>query len=115
MAAIDEIISDWTREQSVDEVDRIMQRAGVPAGRINRVPDILEDEHFRARDAIVDTPTEEYPGLKMHNVFPRMSKTQGVIRWTGQWQLGAHNEEVYGELLGLGQADLERLKQNGTI
>ncbi|MEO1203881.1 MAG: CoA transferase, partial [Pseudomonadota bacterium] len=115
MAAIDEIIAAWTRERSIDEVDAIMQQAGVPAGRINRVPDILEDEHFRARDAIIDTPTERYPDLKMHNVFPKMSKTQGEVRWTGQWELGAHNREVYTELLGLDDAELARLKQNGTI
>ena len=115
MQALDEIIAAWTGQQRVDDVDRIMQEAGVPAGRINRVPDILADKHFAARDAIVDTPTEEYPTLKMHNVFPKMSKTQGEIRWTGQWPLGAHNREVYGELLGLDDDDLDRLRREGTI
>ena len=115
MQALDGIITAWTREHSVDEVDALMQEAGVPAGRIYRVPDMLEDEHYAAREAIVATPTEEYPGLRMHNVFPRMSKTQGEIRWTGQWQLGAHNAEVYGEILGLGKAELDAYRERGII
>jgi formyl-CoA transferase len=115
MEVLDEIIAEWTATRPVDEVDAAMQQAGVPAGRIFRVPDMLENEHYRARDAIVETPTEEYPSLRMHNVFPRMSKTQGEIRWTGQWKLGAHNAEVYGELLGLGEADLDELRRDGSI
>ena len=115
MAVLDDIITEWTRERTVDEVDALMQPAGVPAGRIYRVPDMLEDEHYLARDAIVATPTEEYPDLRMHNVFPRMSKTQGEIRWTGPWELGAHNAEVYGELLGLDDTKLEDLRSRGVI
>ena len=115
MRVLDDIVSAWTKKRSVDEVDAIMQEAGVPAGRIYRVPDMLEDEHFRAREAIVSTPTEEYPELRMHNVFPKMSRTQGEIRWTGQWQLGAHNAEVYGELLGLDATALEQHRRDGTI
>jgi len=115
MQALDAVIGAWTAERSVDDVDAAMQEAGVPAGRIYRVPDMLEDEHFRARDAIVPTPTDEYPDLRMHNIFPRMSKTQGEIRWTGRWQLGAHNAEVYGELLGLGARELGQYRRDGTI
>ena len=115
MQELDDIIADWTRDKTVQDVDEIMQKAGVPAGRIYRVPDMLEDEHYVARDAIVKTPTEEFPDLCMHNVFPRMSKTQGEIRWTGVTELGAHNDEVYGDLLGLDAAVLNDLKARGII
>ena len=115
MQVLDDIINEWTKTKSVDEIDRLMQDAGVPAGRIYRAPDMLEDPHFQARDAIVDTPTEEWPQLKMQNVFPRMSKTQGEIRWPGNTTLGAHNEEVYEGLLGMSDDELAALKDKNII
>ena len=115
MQALDDIINDWTRSRTVDEVDRLMQEAGVPAGKIYRAPEMLEDPHFEAREAIVPTPTEEWPNLKMQNVFPKMSKTQGEIRWPGNRTLGAHNQEVYGDELGYSAEELARLQQASII
>jgi formyl-CoA transferase len=115
MVELDEIINTWTRTKTVDEVDALMQEAGVPSGGIYRAPEMLKDPHYAAREAIVDTPTDEWPHLKMQNVFPKMSKTQGEIRWTGNTTLGAHNEEVYGELLGISAEELALLKENSII
>jgi formyl-CoA transferase len=115
MQELDGIINEWTKTRTVEEVDKLMQEAGVPAGRIYRAPDMLADPHFQARDSIVDMPTDDWPDLKMQNIFPRMSKTQGEIRWTGNTVLGAHNEEVYGELLGLTDEQLASLRENSII
>ena len=54
-------------------------------------------------------------GLKMQNVFPKMSKTQGEIRWPGITTLGAHNEEIYGEELGISDSQLAEMRDNGII
>ncbi len=115
MIELDAHIADWTKNRTVAEVDKLMQEAGVPAGRIYRAPEMLEDPQFQARDAIVNTPTEEWPELKMQNVFPKMSRTQGEVRWTGPATLGAHNEEIYGELLGLSNEELTALKNKLII
>lgn len=115
MAALDAIINDWTRTKTTAEVEAMMQDAGVPAGRIYRAPEMFADPHYQARESIVATPTEDWPNLKMQNIFPRMSKTQGEIRWAGATKLGAHNNEVYGELLGLGEEDLAELKNKSII
>ncbi|NIL95486.1 MAG: CoA transferase [Woeseiaceae bacterium] len=115
MQELDAIITDWTKARDIAEVDRLMQEAGVPAGRIYRAPEMLEDEHFQAREAIIETPTDEWPDLKMQNIFPKMSRTQGEVRWTGVTTLGAHNQEIYGELLGLSSKELAELKEKSII
>jgi len=112
---LDALINDWTREKSVNEVEALMLEHGVPAGKIFTTPDMLDDPHFQAREAIVDVPTDKWPDLKMQNVFPKMSKTQGQIRWTGPEELGEHNEEVYGDLLGLTPEDLADLHSRNII
>ena len=115
MEELDEIINEWTKTHTVAVVDRMMAEAGVPAGRIYRAPEMLEDPHFQAREAIIDVPTEDWPNLKMQNVFPKMSKTQGEVRWPGAKELGAHNESVYGELLDLSNEELDILREKSII
>ena len=51
----------------------------------------------------------------MQNVFPKMSKTQGEIRWVGNTTLGAHNKEIYGDILGLSDEELATLKKKSII
>lgn len=112
---LDGIINDWCRRLPVAKVEALMLEHGVPSGKIYRAPEMLEDPHFAAREAIVDTPTEKWPELKMQNIFPRMSRTQGEIRWPGVEELGAHNKEVYGGLLELSDAELAELERKSII
>jgi crotonobetainyl-CoA:carnitine CoA-transferase CaiB-like acyl-CoA transferase len=115
MELLDGMINEWTKTLPVDEVAAQMEKHGVPSGKIFRAPDMLEDPQFAARESIVDVPSERWTNLKMQNVFPKMSKTQGEIRWPGVEVLGAHNEEVYGELLGLDEQQLKELREKSII
>ena len=76
---------------------------------------MLEDPHYAAREAIVDVDHERFDNLKMQNIFPKMSLTQGRIRWPGPVELGAHNDEVYGGLLGKSADELAALREAGVI
>jgi crotonobetainyl-CoA:carnitine CoA-transferase CaiB-like acyl-CoA transferase len=114
-AELDGLINDWTLTKTVAEVDQVMEENAVPAGGIYRAPEMLKDPHFKAREAIIDTPTEQWPDLKMQNVFPKMSKTQGEVRWVGPQVVGEHNESVYSSLLGLNADDLTALRKKSII
>ncbi len=115
MEVLDGIINDWSKNKTIDEVAALMEKHGVPAGKLYRAPEMLADPQFAARQSIVDTPTKRWPNLKMQNVFPKMSKTQGEIRWTGAETLGAHNKEIYEELLGLDAEKIEELEGKSII
>ena len=115
MQELDDIINAWTKTKTVAEVEALMQEAGVPAGKIYRAPEMLDDPHFEARDSIVDTPTEDWPDGFDLNITDGIAKTQGEIRWTGNTTLGAHNDEVYREVLGLSDEELERLRSASII
>ena len=84
------------------------------ASKIYKAPDMLEDPHFKAREAIVRVPHPEFPNLWMQNVFPRLSDTPGGVAWPGP-ELGAHNREVYRDLAGLDDEDLAALMEKGVI
>jgi formyl-CoA transferase len=111
---LDELISEWTATIEADELLDRMNAGGVPAGRIYRAEDMLSDPHFAARDSIVAVPDQTFGQLRMQNVVPKMSATPGSVRWTGP-DLGQHNDEVYGDLLGIDADARAALAERGTI
>lgn len=112
---LDGLIDEWCSTRDVDDVESIMHDFSIPSGKVYRTPEMLNDPHFIEREAIVDVPNEKWPDLKMQNVFPKMSKSQGRVRWTGVEELGAHNEEVYGSLLNLTKDEMQQLKDKSII
>ena len=87
----------------------------VPVGKVYRPVEMLEDPHYKSRDAIVTVKDERYGHVKIQNVFPKMSKTQGEIRWSGPDKLGSHTEEVLTELLDLSQDQIKKLRASGIV
>jgi len=109
-----EMIAAWTRTQDKFDAMRTMSEAGVPCGAVCDSGDIFCNEHLKARDMIVEVEHPErgrmkYPGnpLKMSNA----PKTE--IRAAPA--LGAHNDDVYRDVLGLSAAEIERLRTDGVI
>lgn len=115
---LDGIISDWTSRHTLDKVIATMNEAGVPAGPIYDASDIVNDPHFRARAMIEQHEVSILPGecdtVRFPGIVPKLSETPGETRWLGP-ELGAHNEEVYGQLLGFTPERLEQLKLSGVI
>ena len=113
-AELDGLIGSWTRTFASKDLLELLHEKGIPAGKIYRAPDMMEDEHFAARQALVKVPHPKFANLWMQNVFPRLSDTPGEVKWPGP-EVGQHNEEIYGGLLGLGRDALSELKAQGII
>jgi formyl-CoA transferase len=114
MAEIDDLITAWTAARTADEVLPLLHEAGVPAGKIFRAIDMLGDEHFAARQAIVRLLHPDLGELPMQSVFPRLSGTPGSVRHLGP-VLGEHNSEIYGGRLGLSDDEVKKLSLEGVI
>lgn len=112
---LDAIINDWTRTKTALDVETQMIEHAVPVGKIYRAKEMLEDPHYAEREAIVELPYERYGSVKMQGVFPKMSKTQGEVRWAGPEELGAHTEEVLTELLDLSPTQVAKLRESGIV
>jgi len=112
--ALDDVICEWTKTLPAATLLSTLEQLGVPAGKIYRAPDMLDDEQFKARDSIIEATNKTFGDLKMQGVFPKLSATPGSVRWTGP-ELGEHNAEVYGSLLGFDAKQLKDLEQNNLI
>lgn len=111
---LDQLISTWTVTKSTHEVLDLMDRHGVPAGLIYRAPDMLQDPHFTAREAIVTVRHPQYGELKMQNVAPKLSESPGSIRSVAP-ALGEHNAEIYSALLNITPARMAELTSRRVI
>ncbi|HKL63570.1 MAG TPA: CoA transferase, partial [Woeseiaceae bacterium] len=92
----------------------LMEEHGIPAGGIYRAPEMLEDAHFQARQAIIETMHPELGKLKMQNVAPKLSGTPGSVRSPGP-ALGQHTDEILAGLSGYDAERLQALRENGVI
>ncbi len=109
---LDDLIAEWTSCRDAQSLRELLIEDGVPVGWIYRAPEMLDDPHFKEREAIVRVEHPEFGELAMQNVAPKLSETPGRVRWPGP-ELGQHNDEVYGDLLGLSAeriAELRRLE-----
>ncbi len=111
---LDRIIGEWTANRDMWDITRQLQERGIPTGPVLRGPDLLEDPHYTDRSTFnyVDHPQA---GPKWYQGFAwKMSATPGRIHWPSP-TLGQHNRQIYRELLGLSEEEIDGLEENGVI
>jgi len=129
-AEIEDAIVAWSSQRTRDEVLRVLDQVGVPAGRVATVRDIVASEQVRERGTVEGVwvpgkvPSKATRGdekdedggwmVKMPGVAPRLEGMQARTRWAGP-DLGAHNREILCGELGLSTEELNALVENGTV
>jgi crotonobetainyl-CoA:carnitine CoA-transferase CaiB-like acyl-CoA transferase len=91
-----------------------LEAVGVPAGRINTVPEVCESEHLRARGMLVSLPHAKAGTVKMMGVPIRLHGTPGRAR-TAAPVLGADTDAVLTRVLGVKRPEVQRLRAAGVL
>jgi formyl-CoA transferase len=112
---IDGIVAEWAAQHDAREIDRILNEAGVVCGPIYTIAEIFEDPQYKARDMLVEHVDPEFGPYIGPGIVPKFSDTPGEVRWSGTWEEGSHNEEIYGGLLGLTDVELHGLHEDGVV
>lgn len=114
--AIHQEVADWVRERTVAEVMECLgpQGANLPCAPVLGIADLLRDPHVQERGMVQWIPHAKLGLVPVAGIPLQFSETPGGIRWLGP-ELGAHNEEVFGELLGMSAEEMEALHQAGVI
>ena len=111
---LDEIIADWSATIDAADLQELLNEHAVPNGQMYRAPEMLEDHHFAEREAIRWIKSPDFGEIPMQNVVPKLSETPGEIRWVGP-ELGEHNDEVFGSILGMTEDEIAELRQQNII
>ncbi len=113
---LDQIIGAWVARQTLEEAKTILDDAGIPAGLVMSTADIAADPQYQARGMIAYVPDDRLPAGKvaLPGITPRLTETPGVIQHSGA-RLGADNNAVYHDLLGIEETEMEQLRLKKVI
>ncbi len=113
---IDAIIGDWAAGRQPDEIIDTLSAAGVIAGPINTVAEVVHDPQFRARGMLVEHHDDASGRTVLGpGIVPVLSESPGEVRNAGPGRPGQHNDEIYQGLLGLSASELAALTEEGVL
>lgn len=112
---LESLVSAWTCERSPDEVMKILQSLGVPAGRMNRVAELEADPHLLSRLFIrrLIQPGIDKPLLTENGPVASSSLPDPDIRPAPF--LGQHTRLVAREVLGLTESVIDDYLESGVL
>ncbi len=113
---LDNIIAAWATLHGPTEIIETLSAAGVIAGPINTVAEVVRDPQLNARGMLVQHFDERLGrNVLGPGVIPVLSASPGSVRSAGPARPGQHNSEVFIDLLGRTPAELEELTARGVL
>ena len=116
VAEVDRIVSDFTRARSNADVVAILARAGVPAAEVRDPAEAVRDPRVVARGETVRLHHPTAPDADVYGPgVPIVFSDSAINLDQPPPGIGEHNQEVYGDLLGYSDAELQNLRAEGVI
>jgi CoA:oxalate CoA-transferase len=114
MDTVDEIVTAFTRGFKKQALFDLLMSHRVPCAPVRDLGEVVNDPHMHARRALEWVE---------HPLYGRVVLPNSPLRFEGappmplepSGRLGEHNEEIYGEWLGLGKDEIERLASEEVI
>ena len=111
---LDRRLPEWTRTLTPRLAFRLLQEAGVAAGIPLSGEDLYYDIHLRERGHIVETEAAPWGRMAHHGLPGIPSLSAANAARPAPW-IGAHNDQVFGQILGLSREKIAELKKEGAI
>ena len=110
---LDAIIEAWTRERDRDWMAETLTLAGLMAAPSREGRDIYADPHLKDRDSFMHIRHPELGDLDL--IAPPWKFSNFKIPKNHAPLLGEHNDYVLGELLGLSEMEINKLREEDII
>jgi crotonobetainyl-CoA:carnitine CoA-transferase CaiB-like acyl-CoA transferase len=108
------LISQWTSEYPVAELEERLQAAGVPAHRVSTASDILADPQLVARGHFTLVEQPEVGAVTVETPRFRLSQSAFVPPQPAP-TLGQHNDFVLREILRMSDDEITELAVSGAL
>jgi crotonobetainyl-CoA:carnitine CoA-transferase CaiB-like acyl-CoA transferase len=111
---VDKLVSEWVSQHTLDEAMNVFEAAEVAAAPVYDAQQLLADEHLRARGSFVEVDDPDFGRTTVQGPVAVMTETPGRVAHLGR-SIGADNEAVFGDLLGVDPQRLAALRDAGVI
>ena len=114
MEATEAVVAAWAKDKTKHEAAAILKKARVPGAPVRNAMEVMNDAHMHERGMLQHV---DHPSLGDVILPNSPLRLHGADRPdpVPSPSLGQHNQEVYGDWLGLGADGVAALKREGAI
>jgi crotonobetainyl-CoA:carnitine CoA-transferase CaiB-like acyl-CoA transferase len=99
--------------KTVNEWVELFEGVKIPCGPVNKFSDILNDQHIKEREMVVEQQHPVLGSLKMLGIPVKLSRTPGKVN-TVPPDLGQHTNEIL-QQLGYSDDEITKMQKDGVI
>ncbi|OAD97643.1 CaiB/BaiF CoA-transferase family protein [Arthrobacter sp. OY3WO11] len=110
---MNQLLSDWTGTYTREELQKRLDDFSVPHSLVYDIADIFKDEHYAARDMLVEVSHPTLGKVTLPGVVPKFSENPGSIRNAGPL-MGEHTTSVLTDL-GYTAEQIADLEHRGVV
>ena len=114
LAQTDAVVQQWASSRTRDELVALSKQHGFPAAPVRNLIEVMNDPHMHARGMLEWFEDEDLGRIVLPG-SPLMIHGADRVATLSSPKLGQHNQEIYGQWLGISDAAIEALKKEGTI
>jgi len=111
---INGIVAAWVASLTADEVTARCVEHDVPVGTAYSAADIFADPHMAERGDLVPVDDPVIGAIRQQAPFPRLARNPAPLP-VGAPRLGEHNKEIWCDLVGVSEAELDDLTARGVL
>jgi crotonobetainyl-CoA:carnitine CoA-transferase CaiB-like acyl-CoA transferase len=111
---VDGLVAEWIRRHTLQEAMTVFEAKSVAAAPVYDAEQLLGDEHLQSRGSFVRVDDPDLGSVTVHAPVARLTNTPGRIHYLGR-HLGADNDEVFGDLLGVDGDQLAAFRAAAVI
>jgi len=110
---VDALVANWTQQHTKFEAMEILGKHDVPTSAIMSLDDLASDDYLRKRGVVAQIEHPQRGPVVLPGDPIKMTGSHVELRPSPL--LGDSNAEIFGGLLGLSEAELDRLQNAGVI
>ncbi len=114
MTDVENVVNGWLKEKTVEEALQIFKEFQVPCSPVPTFEQVANDPQILHREMIIEVEQPLSGKVKLAGSVYKMSKTPGNRNMRIPL-VGEHNQEIYIDLLGFKQEEIEKLAEKGII